>query len=664
MSTRLRHSFCSLYETLFRPHVAPRTVAALIAVQTVLLVYSAYIHSPTLNEPAHLVAGLSNWKFGRFEVYKVNPPLVRMVAAIPITATGYHEDWSAFYEAPGARPEIPMGFTFASLNCQRLLFIFFLARLACIPFSWIGLTVCYLWARDLYGKPAGIVAALFWCFEPNILAHASLITPDAHGASLALAASYLFWRWLKAPDWTGAIAAGIVLGVAELSKTTFVLFYPLWPVMWLIYRGFDWHAGQVRNLIKECCMLLVSMFISLCVLNLGYGFEGSFTKLEQFRFVSDLFTASESVAVDDEAAVNRLSGNRFRGTCLQNVPVPFPSNYLLGIDLQQRDFEHYGRPSYLGGVWQSNGWWYYYLYAFAIKVPLGLWLVGLIVVSLRFSLAIKGRAARRDGLSRRFRIQAGVAADEAVLLSPPLLIFVVASAKYGLNEHLRYALCTLPYVIIACSQIALLFQDKNCDKSSRKSLTYGCELEYANSSAGDCDASSNIGLRKMLHLLPFLACLLIGWFVTSSLFVYPHSLSYFNELIGGPMNGSEHLLGSNLDWQQDFKYAGEWLCTKSSAAEVQVANPSFLNPYCLLRSVAGAQPFQSARVDDSAEKVSYLVLSESVFRKKWPVWKDEEGIEHPLGRDLMNALKEKAPAARFGYSMRVYELSIDAQVAH
>lgn len=56
----------------------------LLTFHAALLACGAYIHSPTLNEPGHLVAGMSNWQFGRFDVYKVNPPLVRMVAALPM----------------------------------------------------------------------------------------------------------------------------------------------------------------------------------------------------------------------------------------------------------------------------------------------------------------------------------------------------------------------------------------------------------------------------------------------------------------------------------------------------------------------------------------------------------------------------------------------------
>ncbi len=53
---------------------------------------------------------------------------------------------------------------------------------------------------------------------------------------------------------------------------------------------------------------------------------------------------------------------------------------------------------------------------------------------------------------------------------------------------------------------------------------------------------------------PLLATISLCWLAASSLWIYPHSLSYFNESIGGPLNGPEHLLGSNVDWGQDAAY--------------------------------------------------------------------------------------------------------------
>ena len=47
--------------------------------------------------------------------------------------------------------------------------------------------------------------------------------------------------------------------------------------------------------------------------------------------------------------------------------------------------------------------------------------------------------------------------------------------------------------------------------------------------------------------------------VLSSLWYYPHSLSYFNgKVVGGPEHGHEHLLESNIAWGQDLLYLKEW----------------------------------------------------------------------------------------------------------
>lgn len=42
-------------------------------------------------------------------------------------------------------------------------------------------------------------------------------------------------------------------------------------------------------------------------------------------------------------------------------------------------------------------------------------------------------------------------------------------------------------------------------------------------------------------------------------FIFPHQLAYFNELAGGPYEGWRHLLGSNLDWDQDYLQLRNWL---------------------------------------------------------------------------------------------------------
>jgi 4-amino-4-deoxy-L-arabinose transferase-like glycosyltransferase len=154
-----------------------------------------------------------------------------MVAALPVLASDAEADWQRYEVEPSKRAEFAVGKDFIERNGEAAFRYFSLARWACIPLSLLGAWVCFCWAGDLSGGPAGLPALLMWCFCPTILGHGQLITPDVAAASLGVCASYLFWRWLKRPGWAIAIAAGFALGLTQLTKTTWILLFPLWPVL-------------------------------------------------------------------------------------------------------------------------------------------------------------------------------------------------------------------------------------------------------------------------------------------------------------------------------------------------------------------------------------------------------------------------------------------------
>ena len=165
-------------------------LACLLVVQTLLLAWSGYRHGPGYDEPAHLASGVIHWRLGRFEPYRVNPPLVRMVAAIPLVASGADAVQTCFDVRPGSRSEFRLGSQMMEAEKRRFLWMLSLGRWACLPFAWVGLVVCYLWASQLFGPKAGLAAAALWTFSPNILAHAQLVTPDAGAAAVGLAVSF------------------------------------------------------------------------------------------------------------------------------------------------------------------------------------------------------------------------------------------------------------------------------------------------------------------------------------------------------------------------------------------------------------------------------------------------------------------------------------------
>jgi Dolichyl-phosphate-mannose-protein mannosyltransferase len=196
-----------------------KALLALIAVHGVWLGWSATLQSPTLNEPGQLAAGLAIWDLGRFDVYRVNPPLVKFVSAVPVVAVGAQRNWDKLREgAPGSRSEFELGHEFIHANGKGSMRLFVLSRWACIPFSLLGAGLCFMWGKALYGPKAGVLAATLWCLDPTIIAHGQLITPDIPGAALGLAASFTFWLWLSEPSWGRAMRAGAVLGLANLAK--------------------------------------------------------------------------------------------------------------------------------------------------------------------------------------------------------------------------------------------------------------------------------------------------------------------------------------------------------------------------------------------------------------------------------------------------------------
>lgn len=543
---------------LVRKIAVPLAVVSLLAIHAGLLAYSATTHSPTVNEPGHLVAGLSYWEFGRFEVYRVNPPLTRLIAALPVMAAGYEVDWGAFYEGPGARPEFALGADFIKANGERSIWLFTIARWACIPISLIGAMFCFTWAKELYGKIAGLVALTLWCFSPNILAHAELVTPDAAATAFGIGAGYVFWRWLKMPTWEHAACAGLLLGLAELSKMSWLLLFGLWPLLWIFWRltsgneRWSWPAWR-----KQGIQLTAILLGGLYLLNLGYLFDRSFTQLKNFTFVSETLAGPEDAGG---------GGNRLAETWLGELPMPVPKQYLQGLDLQKRDFENYGQPSYLRGKWKDSGWWYYYLYGCLVKVPHGTQLLFLFAVGLSI-----------------VAIRAGNWRNEIILLAPAISLFILLSSQTEFSHHFRY--------LMPCLGILMVFLGKPIQRTDGRWLS-GLFIFIQSPRASFMTLRTlDLFVRRSLAGLTLLC---VASSAMSCLRTYPHSLAYFNEAAGGPENGHRHMLHSSFDWGQDLLFVGSYFRLSpigSSSEPIYVASPGPCRPSALIGSRFWTAPY-------------------------------------------------------------------------
>lgn len=492
-------------EAIWRQRIA-WSVILLLLVHSAILAYGAWLHSPGWDELGHLPAGLAHWLYGDFRFYKVNPPLVRMVATLPLLLDPPKIDWESVVVIPNGRPEFSVSGQLFDQGFEQGCWYFTIARWVCLPFSLLGALVVFGWSKELFGTKSALIALTLWSFSPLVLTNAQMITPDLGATALAVTSQYLFRQWVREPAWERAFSCGIVLGLALLSKFTLVILPPLWCGLWFATRSWK-HNSSFRalfaQLLRETLQLVVVFMIALYIINLFYTCDGSFTRLGDYTFMSRTLSGSSP----EEAYT---WGNRFSGTFWGQLPVPLPEQYVLGIDFQKRDFER-GYPSYLRGQWKHGGWWYYYLYGLLVKEPIGFWLLFILAIGLAVPFC-------------EFRVQWR---EELMLWTPAIVVLALVSSQTGFNHHLRYILPAMPFIFIGTSRV-------------------GTAFTWVSRSLG--------GFFLRLWVVTA-----IVWFALSSLRYSAHSHAYLNELAGGPAHGHDHLLDSNIDWGQDLLPLKRWL---------------------------------------------------------------------------------------------------------
>lgn len=513
-----------------------RTLVLLVAGMLVLhygLAASSLVReNPTVDEVNHLPAGVSYYETGSFRLYHHNPPLVKLVAALPVVMAG--GNLHGAYDDPKWREEsVPpalFGMKFTILNLPRYFELFRLARLMMPLFSVLGGLVVFAWSRRLFGDRGGLLSLALWCLCPNILAHGRLVTSDVGGAAIGAAATYTFWRYLHAPTWRRATLAGLVLGLAQLTKFSMLLLYPLWPVLWLAFST-SRHGlrGMARGVPRAMGQGAAIVALSVLIIDIGYGFEGTGRPLGNFRFASRSFLTKPGTTPGsgENDLLNlhwRYRVNRFRGTWLGRLPSPLPAHYLLGFDEQKIEADGFpriwadpgatdpdeitGYTVYLDGALRRTGWRSYYALAFLYKTPEG-------------TLALLALALAALATARRARAPVE---DELVLILPPLAFFGAMTFLTDINLGLRYVLPVFPYLFIFAGRLAPW---------------------------SDLGPIRRIG-RGLIGV--YLAAT-----VLAVVMIHPHYLAYFNYVSGGPDREPPRLIDSNLDWGQDLVGLREWM---------------------------------------------------------------------------------------------------------
>jgi Dolichyl-phosphate-mannose-protein mannosyltransferase len=290
--------------------------------------------SATSDELPHLSAGYSYWQTRDFRMNPEHPPLAKLIAAIPLLMIRpkldtTHDSW---------RDAVEWRFGFDFLYHNNADELLFWGRVPMVALAALGAIITFLWARDLFGPRAGLLALGLYAFSPNVLAQATLVTTDVPLAVFSTLTLYLFWKQGERATWRSSLLIGFALGAAMASKFSGGLL-PLLIIGLSALRAWR-SANRKQQGIRELQNLLIMTVASLFVIEASY-----------------LFSASPLLYFKNARLVNA-----------NHIP-----NYRY----------------YLLGELKEGGWWYYFPVAFIFKATLPTLILLMLAAGRAISKSIK-----------------------------------------------------------------------------------------------------------------------------------------------------------------------------------------------------------------------------------------------------------------------------------
>ena len=176
----------------------------LLLIQAALLRDIGNAIGPTVDAPTHLAIGNMTLASGDLRYTYDYPPLQNYVNAIPVLLL--HKPVLP-YDSAAWRETARLGDiarAFLEANREEYLGILSTARWGTIFLSLLCAVLLFQWARLRLGSVPALAAQAVLTFEPNMLAHGSLITNDLGATSMILLAAMAFDLFLHKPGGSGS----------------------------------------------------------------------------------------------------------------------------------------------------------------------------------------------------------------------------------------------------------------------------------------------------------------------------------------------------------------------------------------------------------------------------------------------------------------------------
>lgn len=325
-------------------------VIALLFALYLQLALSANANSITWDEDDHIFAGYMMWKSADFGLNPEHPPLVKLLATVPLLPMQLHVPplQNRWFKVEAFKD----GKDFVFKNDFNKIVL--RTRLAAALLTVLLGGLVFVVGQEMFGTLAGFVALILLVFDPNLLAHGAVVTTDVGITLFMFASAYAFYRYCKVSTWPRLLVTGLAFGLALAAKHTGILVFPillLLAVCEVVLASSEVRRQHMGRLARA---LVVIGVIGVGVLWAFYGFR--------YQARPDGLVMNNSLA-DNIAHISRPR-EVWAMTQIARFHL-LPESYLIGLADVRNMSDFY--TSFALGKTYPHGVWFYFPLAFLIK---------------------------------------------------------------------------------------------------------------------------------------------------------------------------------------------------------------------------------------------------------------------------------------------------------
>ncbi|NLA08160.1 MAG: glycosyltransferase family 39 protein, partial [Parcubacteria group bacterium] len=636
-------------KNIFNKKLIPIFIGLVLIIAALLMLNSSLRESAIVDELAHIPAGYSYLKFGDNRLNPEHPPLLKDLSAIPLVFLNLNFPIESNYWQQYINGQWDVGRVFLYESGNNADQIIQLARIFPIILTLLTAFLVYLLAKKFVGPYWALLPFILFSFSPLFLAHGHYVTTDIAAAFGAILIFLIVIPKMMQPSKKNLLVAGLFLGIAQLTKFSLLLFYPLiiifiliWKIVQIIkQKKSHLTISPLKEILKTLGNIIIVFIISFGVIYLVYLPQNINYPIEKQVYDTEQILYSFAGGPDPQLETCRhWTGSISRQMrCVAEIDIALSKNkitkpfaqYLLGA-LMVVERSTGGNTGYFLGNISNSGWHEYFPIVFLIKEPIPSLILIFLAIFWSFKNFIKSTIDNIKNknwwtklinwLSQNFLLF-------CILIF--IIIYSIFSIRSPLNIGYRHLTVIIPLIyILTADQIKKwwLGVKNNVDSQSIFSLLI------------NFNQIKKIGIKTILILI------LIMWYIIEALIISPHFIAYFNEFVGGAKNGYKYVVDSNLDWGQDLKRLAKFV-EENNINKIKLDYFGGGSPTYYLQEKF--EHWQSAK--GQPETNSWLAVSLTFLQNSQG--KPVPGF-HINPKDTYNWLKDKNPTARIGYSIFVY----------